>query len=616
MKRSLFFVALAAMPALLMGEEFPKDSTMAQIVVTGTRNETAASSLPVSLTVVNHEKLQENCRLSILPTLTEQVPGLFSTSRGVLGYGVSTGAAGIIKIRGVGSGAQLLVLVDGQPQYAGLMGHPIPDAYQTMMAERVEVLRGPASLYYGSNAMAGVVNIVTRQMKQDGQKTDIQLGGGSYGTLQGEAVNRARIGRFSSIVGVSYQRTDGHRPNSNFEQEAGFVKLGYDLSENWQLTADANLTHFNASNPGPANAPLIDNDSKITRGLASFSVLNNYGKTNGSLRGYYDWGHHNIDDGYGIGGTPRAYHYLHNDHIAGITWYQSASFFEGNRVTVGLDWQHFGGEAWNRFNDGVTPFATLADTTQNEVGAYIDFRQEVCSWFSFDAGVRLDWHSQAGTELVPQGGVTFHPSSSSDLKAVVSKGFRNPIIREMYMFPPHNPDLEPERMMNYELSYAQRFQRGHLGANLFLIKGENLINTVMQATGRPLNVNTGSFTNHGFELSGDYQLTSHWDLNANYSYLHMKKAIEGAPEGKFYLGANYTCGRFALVMGLQHISGLHISATEKEDFTLLNATASYRILPELAVYVKGDNLLAERYQTYAGFPMPKATFMGGVRVNL
>ena len=616
MKRSLFFVALAAMPAFLMGEEFPKDSTMAQIVVTGTRNETAASSLPVSLTVVNHEKLQENCRLSILPTLTEQVPGLFSTSRGVLGYGVSTGAAGNIKIRGVGSGAQLLVLVDGQPQYAGLMGHPIPDAYQTMMAERVEVLRGPASLYYGSNAMAGVVNIVTRQMKQDGQKTDIQLGGGSYGTLQGEAVNRARIGRFSSIVGISYQRTDGHRANSNFEQEAGFVKLGYDLSENWQLTADANLTHFNASNPGPANAPLIDNDSKITRGLASFSVLNNYGKTNGSLRGYYDWGHHNIDDGYGIGGTPRAYHYLHNDHIAGITWYQSASFFEGNRVTVGLDWQHFGGEAWNRFNDGVTPFATLADTTQNEVGAYVDFRQEVCSWFSFDAGVRLDWHSQAGTELVPQGGVTFHPSSSSDLKAIVSKGFRNPIIREMYMFPPHNPDLEPERMMNYELSYAQRFQRGHLGANLFLIKGDNLINTVMQATGRPLNVNTGSFTNHGFELSGDYQLTSHWGLNANYSYLHMKKAIEGAPEGKFYLGANYTCGRFALVMGLQHISGLHISATEKENFTLLNATASYRILPELAVYVKGDNLLAERYQTYAGFPMPKATFMGGVRVNL
>ena len=138
----------------------------------------------------------------------------------------------------------------------------------------------------------------------------------------------------------------------------------------------------------------------------------------------------------------------------------------------------------------------------------------------------------------------------------------------------------------------------------------------MQSTGRPLNVNTGSFTNHGFELNGDYQLSDHWSLNANYSYLHMKKAIEGAPESKFYLGANYTCGRFALAMGMQNIAGLYTSATTKENFTLLNATASYSILPELTVYVKGDNLLAERYQTYAGFPMPKATFMGGVRVSL
>ena len=615
MKKILVSLALASvMPMGLWAEEFPKDSTLSQLVVTGTRNETSASTLPVSLTVVNNGKLQENFRLSVLPTLTEQVPGLFSTSRSLLGYGVSTGAAGSMKIRGVGSGAQLLVLIDGQPQYAGLMGHPIPDAYQTMMAERVEVLRGPASLYYGSNAMAGVVNIVTRKMEQDGQKTDIQVGAGSYGTFQAEGVNRVRAGRFSSIVGVNYQRTDGQRPNSSFEQESGFVKLGYDLTDNWKLAADADLTHFNSSNPGAVSDPLLDNDSKITRGLASFSVLNDYGKTSGALRGFYDWGHHKIDDGYRPGGTPRDNFYLHNDHIAGITWYQSASLFEGNRTTVGLDWQHFGGHAWNRYHDG-RPNNELADTTQNEVGAYIDFRQDVCSWFSLDAGLRVDWHSQAGTELVPQGGVSFHPSQNSDLKAIVSKGFRNPIIREMYMFPPQNPDLEPERLMNYELSYAQRFQRGHLGANLFLIKGDNLINTVM-IEGKPSNQNTGNFTNHGFELSGDYQLSEHWTLNANYSYLHMKKAIDGAPENKFYLGANYACGPFSLVMGLQHISGLYTSATDKEDFTLLNATASYRIIPQLTVYVKGDNLLAERYQTYAGFPMPKATFMGGVRVNL
>ncbi len=607
------------MQAGTVNDDIADTTQIREVVVTGTRSETPASLLPMSVTVVGREELTSQYRPSVLPTLTEQVPGLFITGRSLVGYGVSTGSAGSMMMRGVGSGAQLLVLIDGQPQYAGLMGHPIPDAYQTMMAERVEVVRGPASMMYGSNAMGGVVNIVTRQMLSDGQHTHFQLGAGSYGTLQGEASNQARIGRFSSMVGVSYQRSDGHRPNLVFSQETGFVKLGYDLSDHWKLLADADVTHFNASNPGPVSSPLIDNDSKITRGLASFSVQNSYAATSGTLRGFYDWGHHKIDDGYSPGGTPRDNLYLHDDHIAGLTWYQSASLFLGNRTTVGLDWQHFGGHAWNRYHDG-RPNNELADTTQNEVGAYVDFRQTITPWFSLDVGIRYDWHSQAGSEWVPQGGATFHPSLKDDIKVLVSKGFRNPIIREMYMFPPHNPDLAPERMVNYELSYTRRVgERGHVGANLFLIKGDNLIATVMQATGRPLNVNTGSFTNHGLELSGDYRFTDRWSVNANYSYLHMKKPIMGAPEGKLYLGANYQHGPFSLAMGLQHISDLYLtsgSAGLTESFTLLNATASYRIVPQVRLFVKGDNLLAERYQTYNGYPMPKATFMGGVSVDL
>ena len=182
--------ASLSLQAETQGEEILDTTQMSEVVVTGTRNATEARYLPLTITSINNEKLNENFRSSVLPTVTEQTPGLFTTSRGILGYGVSTGAAGSIKVRGVGSGAQLLVLIDGQPQYAGLMGHPIPDAYQTMMAEKVEVVRGPASLLYGSNAMAGVVNIVTRQMNEDGCKTNIRLQGGSYGTVQADGVNR------------------------------------------------------------------------------------------------------------------------------------------------------------------------------------------------------------------------------------------------------------------------------------------------------------------------------------------------------------------------------------------------------------------------------------------
>lgn len=89
-----------------------------------------------------------------------------------MGYGVSNGAAGSISLRGLsGSSARLMVMIDGHPQYAGIFGHPIADAYQSFLAERVEVLRGPASVLYGSNAMGGVVNIVTRKMQEDGFNT-------------------------------------------------------------------------------------------------------------------------------------------------------------------------------------------------------------------------------------------------------------------------------------------------------------------------------------------------------------------------------------------------------------------------------------------------------------
>lgn len=150
--------------------------TIDEVVVTGTRNETDVRHLPMTISVVNRKVLEQSFQPSVLPVLTEQVPGLFTTSRGIMGYGVSTGAAGGMSLRGIGGSptAGLLVLIDGHPQYMGLMGHPIADAYQTMLTDRVEVLRGPASVLYGSNAMGGVINIVTRKMQEDGIKTNAQ----------------------------------------------------------------------------------------------------------------------------------------------------------------------------------------------------------------------------------------------------------------------------------------------------------------------------------------------------------------------------------------------------------------------------------------------------------
>ena len=103
-----------------------------------------------------------------------------------------------------------------------------------------------------------------------------------------------------------------------------------------------------------------------------------------------------------------------------------------------------------------------------------------------------------GTEWVPQGGVVFRPTITGELKAMVSKGFRNPSMREMYLYPPSNTSLSPERLISYELSWKHRVHAPALvyGINIFYIDGDNLIETV-SINGRPHNVNSGEIENWG-----------------------------------------------------------------------------------------------------------------------
>ena len=448
-----------------------------EVVVTGTRNAVDVRHLPMTVNVIGRQKLVEQHQSSVLPTVMQQVPGLFVTSRSMMGYGVSTGAAGGINMRGITGGAgQLMVLIDGHPQYQGVYGHPISDSYQTLMAERVEVLRGPASVLYGSNAMGGVLNFVTRGPAWNNSVVpNSMVGAGSYGTVQTEASNQVRSGRFSSTVAAQYNRTDNHRPRMGFEQYGGYLNLGYDINAHWNAYVDANITHFNASYPGSTDKPMYNADQWITRGVVSAALENHYGRTNGALSVYSNFGRHKKDDGTADAAKPTARYFRSKDALTGISWYQSAQLFEGNRLTVGIDYQHIYGNAYytSKQTGEVldTPNKQSGKSYRNEIAGYMDFRQDLTPWLTVDAGVRLDNHSITGTEWVPQAGVVVRPIDTGEAKAMVSKGFRNPTMREMYLYPPSNTDLKPERLWNYELSWRHRLSGIHLWCQRVLHQG-------------------------------------------------------------------------------------------------------------------------------------------------
>ena len=592
-----------------------------EAVVTGTRNRTDVRHLSQTVSVVNRDKIEQTMQPSLLPVLNEQIPGLFTTARGIMGYGVSGGAAGGISLRGLSGGsARMMVLIDGHPQYAGIFGHPVADAYQTLLADRVEVLRGPASVLYGSNAMGGVINIVTRQPEGDGLRGKFHTGYGSYNTLETEAGAMLRNGRFSANVSASYNRTDGHRENMGFSQYGGYAKLGYQFTDNWQLLADLDLTHFDASCPGPVNAPLIDADQGITRGMTSLSVRNDYGKTSGALSFFYNWGRHSIGDGHTADVIIiDPYTFESYDDMMGVSLYQSAVLFDGNRTTVGADWFRYGGKAWNDYQ--MQPHKDLVDKHETELAAYFDFRQHIGSVLTLNAGLRADHHSRIGTEWVPQAGAAAHLPHHIEVKASVAKGFRYPILREVYMFPPQNPDLKPESSWNYELAISQKLLGGRLsyGVNLFHIDAKNIILTLPNPSGAgKLNQNSGELHNSGAEIQAAWRISRAWSVNANYSYLHMKEPVIAAPEHKAYAGASWTEGRWSVSTGLQHVAGLYTSTSpvQKEDFLLWNVRSSFKVCKWLDLWARGENLLAQEYEINAGYPMPGATVVAGFDIRL
>ena len=618
MTRLFIMLVVSATGYSAHAESVTDSLTLQEVVVTGTRNATDVRHLPMTVTVIGRETLTEQYQTNVLPTVMQQVPGLFVTSRSMMGYGVSTGGSGGINLRGISGGAgQLLVLIDGHPQYQGIYGHPISDSYQTLMAERVEVLRGPASVLYGSNAMGGVMNIVTRSMKEDGMKTSVNLGAGSYGTVQAEASNQLRSGKFSSTVSAQYGRTDNHRPRMGFEQYGGYLKLGYDFNDHWNAYIDADITHFNASHPGTTTSPLFDADQWITRGVISAALENHYGWTSGAVSAYSNFGRHKIDDGTADPTKPTARYFRSKDALTGISWYQSAQLFEGNRLTVGIDYQNIYGNAYYTSKETGdvldTPNKQSGRSYRNEIAGYVDFRQDLLSWLTVDAGIRLDHHSVTGTEWIPQAGLVIRPVSTGELKAMASKGFRNPTMREMYLYPPSNEELEPERIWNYELSWRHRIDAFSYGLNIFYIKGDNMIQTIQRK-----NVNTGEIENYGAEIEATWRVNNNLSLTTNHSLLHMEHKIVAAPEYKGFLGANYHQNRWTAIAGLQFISNLYTEVGDqetKENFCLLNASVSYALTKACSLWVRGENLLAQSYEINLGYPMPRATFMGGVNLN-
>ena len=219
------------------------------IVISATRIPQAVRDVGISVTVVPREKIEEMNAQNVAEVLAEV------TDARVNNYG-SMGAQSEITLRG-SSSKQVMVMVDGRKVNLPSTGMADLSMYPADQVERIEVIRGPASVLYGAGAMAGVVNIVTRDPPETMQ-TDVSASYGTKNTRMLQLDNGARIGELGYLVTASQNSSDGWRENSACDGYHIAGKLDYDLSQESRLVLNSGFSRQNKDIPGSINFPTPD----------------------------------------------------------------------------------------------------------------------------------------------------------------------------------------------------------------------------------------------------------------------------------------------------------------------------------------------------------------------
>lgn len=593
----------------------PDTVKVGEVVVTGTNGRINSAALPYSVSVIDRDQLEATGETQVLSAISGQVPSLFVTERSIVGFGVSNGGSGHIKLRGVGGdrASAVLMMVDGQPQFAGIYSHHVADFYDKEWVDRVEVVRGPASTLYGSNAMGGVINVITRQAQKEGLSATLSTQYGSYNTWLSSMTATLRKGRLSSLLSLSYNRTDGNVDNFDYKEASGYGKIAYELSDRWRATADYTLMNFIGNDP--IYPKLSDPEStsiyhqNVTRGEASLAVSNDYGPTSGTARVYYSYGNHYIDD-------PRHFHSL--DNRLGVMLYQGFTPWRGAMAHAGFDFNSYSGKIPMSGGNAHTPGskATMDRKTITEYSPYVTLEQRLelgeANLF-VNGGVRMSNSDKFDTRWIPQGGLSF-VTGRWTVKASASMGYRNPSFRELYLYAMANPDLAPERMWNYEASVSHHFARWlDMGVTAYYSKGDNMIQVVDRK-----NVNTGHFINKGIEVTASSRLSATLTLSASYSYLHSSlNNLTGAPRNQYYLGLRWRPIKpLTIAADLKGIGDLYVADTvDDQSYAVVNLKVDYDVCRFFAVFLRLDNLTDARYVINRGYDMPGFTAMGGIRLK-
>ena len=275
------------------GDEMKIYDLQDTIVVVANRYQTTLKNLTYTHQLINNQEVEKLSTHSSLEVVDIFFPSAYTLDKKILGYGVGAEGAGSINLRGQGGkpNTGLLVLINGHPDFMGIFGHPLPDVYSNDV-NQVEIIAGPSSTVFGSQAMGGIVNINTRPDYSKFLK--LFLEGGSHGTYNiGFNLNKS-LGSGGFYLNAKHQHTDGHAQNTGFNSFHFQGGVDIRLNKIWKIGLSGRFVPYEFDDPvrNGTDPAQLGTYAKINRGNGDLIVENKSDILQGSTQIYGNWGHH------------------------------------------------------------------------------------------------------------------------------------------------------------------------------------------------------------------------------------------------------------------------------------------------------------------------------------
>ena len=580
------------------------------------------------VSIITDKEVKNSTKTDLINVINQNVPSFYTGNNRVMGFGVSASGSAVISIRGIGKSGWgpttgVPFLINGLDTTTSIMSHPIADVFTMKNIDRVEVLHGPQPVLYGSGALGGVVNIITKRQEYDGYSTEISGSYGSYNSTDDYVMHQGKMGIFDYGVSYNFQYTDGHRkqtaPNgkklhSEFMNHNATARFGFELGSNWYAGLNAFMMKQNIYDPGPKDKPTDKLEYfDILRKGASLNVLNTYDKLEGMIHLFYNNGHHEAEQY-----PTKTDSYEHDDNLYGARIVESAKFFKGNKITAGADVRKWGGTSKNL----VTDTYNVKNKYLTNASVFGMVEQRFIDTFTLSGGARYTDDSKFGGFTSWQGGLIVNPTEYYKIHSSVAKGFSLPNLRHLYikMFPAEKPNenLDPEVFMSYDAG----IELTPIKDLAFDVTGYHIDAKDKIVKDSPGWKNADKFKYNGLEATAKYTLMNTVGLRAGYSYIdneYRKVKLAYVPKHKVLAGISFE--DFGLYAGLDGEYVYDIYDDTKGDnklsnYLVLNGKLAYTFMERYRAFVNFNNITNKKYETFWEYPMPGFTVMGGLSATL